>query len=374
VTGMDGKLAIDLAAIMRGFDIQGAPGEIIPLKIGHIHDTFRVQNLEPASPDYLLQRINVSIFKDPAALMENIGFVTRHIRRKLEAIPGSEPAREVLTVVPSNDGRGYLRMGEEYWRLYRYIDKARSYDMAETGTRAFEGGRVFGRFLSLVADLDPSRLHDTIPRFHDVENRYSLFQRSLQADPLGRASEVRVEIAFVERRIASMSLLNRLGRQGVLPLRIVHNDAKFNNALFDESGKALCVVDLDTTMPGYIAYDFGDALRTIVGASPEDEKDLSKISVNLDLLCEFARGFLAETAAFVSRAEVDSLAEGVLLMPFIMGLRFLTDYIDGDRYYKIVSPAQNLQRARAQFRLTELLEERRDEIRDIVNRWAPPDI
>lgn len=367
---MNDKAVFEVDKIVRHFDIQGAIGETMLLNKGHIHDTFRLRNSEPGLPDYLLQRINHQIFKDVSALMKNILIVTDHIRKKVESVPQSVSSMEVLTVILSKKGQGYCRVGEDDWRLYRFIDNAHSYDVVKTMIQAIAGGKGFGRFLSLLSDLDVSMLQETIPHFHDVEDRFRIFEKAIERDSAGRAGGVSKEAAFVNERIDAMAWVNRSGKQGLLPLRTTHNDTKFNNVLLDQKDQALCVVDLDTVMPGYIAYDFGDAIRTIVNTTVEDEKDLEKININLDLLKGFAQGFLSETRGFITVPEIDSLSKGVLLMPFIMGLRFLTDYIDGDKYYKIVSPGHNLQRARAQFRLVELLEAKYEEIQEIIKKEA----
>lgn len=353
--------------IISNFATKGSVANVEPHGSGHIHDTFKVSTVEPEFPDYLLQRINHNIFKDIPALTENVQRVTTHLRKRLEAIPGTAPDKEVLTLVPTRQGEGYYMDSDgNFWRVYIYLKNTRSYDIAQTIQQAYEAGKAFGRFQSLLSDLDATELHEIIPHFHDIENRFKLFQRAMVRDPKGRVKDVAAEVSFVLERIEAMSTICKLGRQGKLPLRTTHNDTKFNNVLLNSNDEAQCVIDLDTVMPGFVAYDFGDAVRSIVNKAPEDEKNLDKIKVDIDLFQGFTRGFMKETRNFLTAAEISTLSQGVLLLPFIMGLRFLTDYIDGDNYYKISFPDHNLQRAKAQFRLVEELEEKYEQLNTII--------
>jgi len=351
------KTGYNLAAIVGQFNIQGQAAAIEPHGSGHIHDTFRVINAEAGAPDYLLQRVNHHVFKNVPALMENIQVVTKHLREKLSALPQANPEKEVLTLVPTQSGQWYYTDADgNYWRVYYFLDNTRTYDIVENAQQAYQGGKAFGKFQRLLADLPVNQLHETIPNFHNIESRLRLFREAMAKDPIGRVKAVQPEIQAIEERIATMRTVLNLGESGQIPPRITHNDTKFNNVLLDANNKAQCVIDLDTVMPGYVAYDFGDAIRTTVNTAAEDEKDLSKIKVDLTLFRGFTEGFLSETGAFLSRTELTSLAYGVLLLPYIMGLRFLTDYIDGDNYYKIHFPEHNLQRARAQLQLVKNLE------------------
>jgi hypothetical protein len=368
---MKNNTAFNFQQILSNFVIKGEIADIKPFKSGHIHDTFHVLSAQQDSPDYLLQRINHHVFRNVPALMQNIQLVTGHIRRKLETMPLSNPENEVLTLVPLKNGGGYYQDGNgNFWRMYYFISNTHSYDIVKTVHQAYQGGKAFGKFLSLLSDLDASGVQETIPRFHDVENRFHLLQIVMELNPRGRLNTVLPEIEFVKSRMEAMSTINRLGRQGILPSRIVHNDTKFNNVLLNGQDKAQCVVDLDTVMPGYIAYDFGDSIRTIVNTASEDESSLEAVEINLELLKGFSEGFLKETIGFITGPEIDSLSQGVLLLPFLMGLRFLTDYIDGDNYYKISFPDHNLQRARVQFRLVEKLEEKYNVIQEIIKEVA----
>lgn len=360
-----------LRDVLAHFQLEGSVASIIPYGSGHIHDTYAVANDQPTCPNYLLQRINHHVFRNVPLLMENIGLVTLHLRQKLQHIPGARPDEEVLTLVPTQDNLGYYRDPDgNFWRVYLLLEGTRSYDIVETPQQAYEGGKAFGKFLALLADLDASQLHESIPDFHNIENRLRLLTQATRLNAAGRVAQVDKELRFVWQRGEEMSSICRLGRAGKLPLRTTHNDTKFNNVLLDRHDKALCVIDLDTVMPGFLAYDYGDAIRTTVNKAAEDEEDLSKIKVDYELFRAFTEGFLQETSAFLTEEEVNSLEPGVRLLPYIMGVRFLTDYIEGDHYYKIHFPEHNLQRARAQFRLVEVLEENSELLLHTIQQTA----
>lgn len=361
----------EVAPVLAQFQLQGKVAAVRPHGSGHIHDTYHVQMATPGAPDYLLQRMNHHVFKDIAGLMQNIQLVTAHLRQKLQHVPGANPAAEVLTLVPTHS-QDYVWQDEagNFWRMYLFLENTVSHDLVTTSQQAYEGGKAFGRFQALLSDLPVEEVRETIPDFHNVVNRLRLFKDTKEADPVGRVAQVGPEIAFVEERAAAMSTIYHWGQAGKLPLRITHNDTKFNNVLLTPQGQAQCVIDLDTVMPGYVAYDFGDAIRTTVNTAPEDEPDLEKINVNVDLFEGFTQGFLAETGSALTPQELDSLIHGVLLLPFIMGLRFLTDYIDGDHYYKTHFKEHNLQRARAQFQLVQRLEALRPQLEKIILKVA----
>jgi thiamine kinase-like enzyme len=353
--------------VISQFNLDGEIRAIHPYGSGHINDTFRLQNADNRKPDYLLQRINHTVFKDIPSLMENIRYVTEHIRKKLEAKGMADSFRRVLTLVPSKNGKMYFKDPEgNFWRIFYFITKTVSYDIVSTRQQAREGGRAFGEFQRWLSDFEPGILTDTIPYFHNIEKRYEKFVKVVAADPIRRVKEVEPEIEFVTDRINAMGTILRYGEAGKIPLRITHNDTKFNNVLFDEKDRALCVIDLDTVMPGYLAYDFGDSIRTIVNTAAEDEKELQKIDVNIQFFKAFTLGFIKETTGLLSKEEIELLPMGALLLPYIMGLRFLTDYIEGDVYYKIHSPGHNLQRARAQFQLLRKLEAVYPSLKEIV--------
>ncbi|MEN7549338.1 aminoglycoside phosphotransferase family protein [Rapidithrix thailandica] len=354
-------------AIFDHFQIDGDIKQAVPFGNGHINDTLRLINQDPGKDDYLLQKINHHIFKQVPELMENIQRVTEHLQQKLKTIPGCDPKREVLTLIPTKTGGIYYQDAKgDYWRVFLFIPNHRSYDIVETPEQAYEGGKTFGKFQALLADLPGGPLHETIPNFHNMVTRLETFFRTLKKDPVNRAQSVAEEIEFVEDRVKEMCLLQELREKGELPERITHNDTKFNNVLLDENDKGLCVIDLDTVMPGLVHFDFGDAIRTSANTGAEDEADLSKVEMNITMFEAYAQGFLEQTQSALTPKEIELLPYSAKFMPFIMGLRFLTDYLDGDNYYKIKFPEHNLQRARAQFKLTYSAERQMEDMKNII--------
>lgn len=355
--------------IVQRFEIQGTVAHIEAFGNGHINDTYYVGTSAQADPNYLLQRINHKVFKNIAAVTHNIFHVTDHLRKKLLAkgLPEHEICKRVLTPIPTLQQEYYTESSDgDYWRLYYFIEGTKSYDIVENEKQAYEGGKAFGEFQSMLVDLDSGLIKEVIPSFHDLDFRYGQLQEALARDPKNRRDAVQAELAFVSAHLERMLSILKWAKEGLLPLRITHNDTKFNNVLLDQQDKVLCIVDLDTVMPGYIAYDFGDAIRTIINTAAEDEADLSKISLDLDLFRAFSKGFLEDTHALLTEMEKKSLLEGVLLLPFLMGVRFLTDYINGDVYYKVTFEGHNLQRARAQFQLVGLLASNEGKLREII--------
>lgn len=361
----------DLKSIIKNFKVQGTFLDARPFGSGHIHDTFLIRTVEEDADDYLLQRINHYVFKNVDHLMSNIERVTKHIQKKLSLISGSKAARECLTFIPAKDEKYYYQDSSgNYWRVCIFIDHSFSYDVVESPEKAYAGGRAFGKFLSFLADLSPDSLYETIPDFHNVEYRLDKFHQAVKKDTVQRIRDAPQEIEFVAAREEEMKCIIRLGREGEIPKRVTHNDTKFNNILFDDAGHVLCVTDLDTVMPGYIHYDFGDAIRTTTNTGAEDEQDLSKVSMDIQLFEAFSRGFLEETRAFLTKTEIEYLAFSGKLLAFTIGLRFLTDFIDGDKYFKIHRPGHNLQRARAQFKLLQSMEEQYEAMKAIIKELA----
>jgi hypothetical protein len=360
-----------LKAILSHFKIEGEIETIIPYGSGHINDTYRAINTNTTLPDYLLQRINSYVFKNVPLLINNIERVTTHIKNKLLQIEGSMPDKQVLTLVKTiNNLPYYLDANGNYWRIYIFLKDTTGYDVVTTTNQANEGGKAFGRFQSLIADLDVQSIEETIPDFHNIGMRLENLNNAIAHDSKGRVANTTAEIAFVKARAESQKEILNLGRSGKLPLRITHNDTKFNNVLLDKNDHAQCVIDLDTVMPGYIAYDFGDSIRTIVNTAAEDEANTLKIDVNMALFEAFTQGFLKETAPYLSIEEVNSLPMGALLLPYIVGIRFLTDHLEGDKYFKTHFTGHNLQRARAQFQLLKKLEDNYTQLQDIVQKTA----
>lgn len=356
-----------LEEISSAFLISGEVAHVIAYGSGHINDTFHVKTKKEEDPDYLLQRINQYVFTDVPGLMKNIELVTAHVRDKMNNAGNYDAHKQMLTLIPTHKHKFYhLDADGNFWRMYYFLPNTTSYDIVSTPTQAYEGGKAFGEFQACLSDMDAKLLVETIPDFHNIAKRITTLKRVVAENPVGRVEEVQDELDFILEREYAMNAILDMGKNGLLPLRITHNDTKFSNVLLDEHDKAQCVIDLDTVMPGYVAYDFGDAIRSSANTAAEDEADLNKIDVNLEIFQAFTAGFLSKTGAFLSNKEIDSLIQGALLFPYLMGVRFLTDYIDGDKYYKISSPQHNLQRAKAQFQLLKKLEYNYDAINKIV--------
>ena len=357
----------NIASIMANFCLEGEISEIKTYGSGHINDTFLLTNSNINVPDYLLQRINHHVFKDVPGLTHNIEMVTSHLKKKLLTSLGDERTQKVLSQVPAKDSKLYYKDEEgNYWRIYEFIADSRSYDIVSTEQQAYEGGKAFGYFQSLLSDMDPHLLLETIVDFHNIEKRLSDFYEAMALDVVNRVSSVSAEVLFVKARETNMSVIYQWGREGILPKRITHNDTKFNNILFDANDNAKCIIDLDTVMAGHVAYDFGDAIRTIINTAGEDEPDLEKIQINVPLFKAYSEGYVKEAGDFLTDIEIESLSLGVMLHPYMQGVRFLTDYLQGDTYYKIAYPEHNLVRARAQFQLLSKLEEQSNLLREII--------
>jgi hypothetical protein len=352
-----------LASIARAFDIPGEFVSAVPTGTGHINDSYRVAFLTDRQPaHYILQRINHKIFRDVSALMQNIERVTSHLAAKLAGEPDSD--RRSLTLIPTRDSRVWHSdpLGN-HWRAYRLIEHARTFDIVESPAQAYEAAKAFGHFQCLLADLPAPRLHDTIPEFHHTPRRFAQLQQAIAADVANRAQLARPEIDFALHRQAVTGIL--LDAQ--LPERVTHNDTKFNNVMLDDrTGEAICVIDLDTVMPGLAPYDFGDMVRTATSPAAEDEQDLSKVGMRWPTFEAVARGYLASAGGFLTRAERSHLVAAGKLITFEQGLRFLTDFLAGDPYYKIHRPGQNLDRCRTQFKLVTSMERQEDAMQRLV--------
>jgi thiamine kinase-like enzyme len=359
----------DLKKIYNSFLADGSFAEAVLCGSGHIHETFRVETSEKDKDDYILQRLNNKVFRNIPELQENIERVTKHLHNKLLTVPGADTKRECLTVIQAKNGKSWMEDEEgNFWRMFVFISNNKSYDIVDTPDKAFEGGKAIGRFQALLTDLPGKPLHETIPSFHDVEKRIDNFKYTLKKDPAGRVKETARETEFILRRADDMTIIQKLGREGKIPVRITHNDTKFNNILFDENGKSLCIIDLDTVMPGYFHSDFGDAIRTGANIAAEDENDLSKIKMDITLFEAYASGYLSETSYTLNDIEKEYLAFAPLLLAYEQSLRFLTDYVDGDKYYRIHHKHHNIQRTRAQIRLLESMEEQYGEMKGIIRK------
>lgn len=359
-------------AIIHRFRFGGDVIDSHLCKYGHINDTFVVwAGLNGRSQRYILQRINHHVFRQPETLMSNIMRVTSFLREKIER-DGGNPDRETLTLIPTKEGRLYHATPDgDFWRAYRYIDGARTYMQAEHPDQLFQAGRAFGRFLRLLDDFPAEELHETIPDFHHTPKRFDALVQAVDEDAHDRAWGVRDLIAQAEARVEKLGLVIKALQSGELPQRVTHNDTKFNNVLLDAiTGEAVCVVDLDTVMPGSALYDFGDFVRTGANTGAEDEQNLDRVSLDLDYFEVIARGFLQETGEALTPLERAWLPFGVWLITFELAMRFLTDYLNGDVYFRIHHPDHNLERARAQFKLAADMEAREDAMARIIRRYS----
>ncbi len=357
----------NVEVVIRNFCIEGNIETVVPYGSGHINDTFRVINHNPGKPDYLLQLINHRVFKNIDALMGNIEHVIAYLKAKASLNNRLDPDKNVITTVRTLTDQSYYKDGAgNYWRMYVFLKDTKSYDLITTQKQAKEGGSAFGRFQTLLADMDASLLNETIPDFHNIEMRLDSFNRAFAEDKFGLAANLTSAYEFILSRAEEMCTIQRWGNASELPLRITHNDTKFNNILFDRYDEVQCIIDLDTVMPGYVAFDFGDAVRTIINTMAEDEKDLNKIDLNIPLFQSFAEGYLDEAIYFLTPKETSSLIKGVMLLPFMQGVRFLTDYLQGDVYFKTNTKYHNLERARAQFQLLLKLEAHKTLLEDII--------
>lgn len=358
----------DWRAIASKFQLSGRPVSMEICTFGHINDTYMVTT-EAASGDirrYVLQRINHHVFQNPAQVMENMAAVTQHLRTKVTEA-GGNPEREALTLVPTVDGQTWTQTPDgDYWRACLYIEGASTYNEA-TPQLFYNAGKAFGEFMKLLDDFPAETLHETIPQFHDTRKRYNDLMQAVEKDAAGRADEVLAEIEFARKREPDAPLVLDLIASGKIPLRVTHNDTKLNNVMIDdETGEAVCVLDLDTVMPGSALYDFGDAVRFGASTAAEDETDLSKVGIDLDLFREFTNGYLSAAGEFLTPTELNYLAFSAKLITYELGMRFLTDHLNGDVYFRIHRPNHNLDRARTQFKLVEDMEAKMDKMNAIV--------
>ncbi|MFZ4725383.1 MAG: phosphotransferase enzyme family protein [Paludibacter sp.] len=351
--------------IVQQFLIANETGEIRPLKIGHINDSFIIESKEKGGESYFLQKINHQIFRNVAGLQDNIRLVTDHLRVKLAAAGESDIERKVLRLVPTKIGEWFYQDADgSYWRMYINIENTHSYDVI-TPELAFKAGEAFGNFQSMLSDISHDQLIETIPNFHNMEFRLEQFHEAVRNNEAGRVADAQWMIDEIEKRAYEMCAPERLYREGKLPKRINHCDTKVNNLLFDENDEPICIVDMDTVMPGFVLSDFGDFMRTAANTGAEDDENLDNIGVNMDVFEAYTRGYLKK-ATFLSPIELENLAFGAKLLSYMQTVRFFADYLNGDTYYKIQSPQHNWQRTLAQFRLLQSQEENFDKMQQIV--------
>ncbi len=361
-------LTKEIQSAYEAFGRESKIKDVSQITAGLINATYLIET--DKNEKYILQKINTFVFKNPGQLMENIVGVTKHLSEKIKAADG-DYKRETLNFLPCKSGE-YFHTDENggAWRMYIYVDDALTYNKPKNSETFRSAGQSFGRFMKLLADYPAETLHETIAKFHFTPARYENFLKAAENDVKGRKSEVQKEIDFVTEREHDTHKLTDLIAEGVLPLRVTHNDTKLNNVLFDKaSDKSICVIDLDTIMPGLSLYDFGDSIRSGANTGKEDESDLSQVGIDLALFESYADGYLSETADSLNDAEIENLAFGAKLMTFECGMRFLTDYLEGDVYFRTTYPEHNIVRARNQFKLVADMEMHMDEMNAIVMKY-----
>lgn len=358
--------------IVPKFAIEGTLTEAVPYGSGHINDTVRLTcALENGGQKrYILQRMNDGIFKNPVELMENVMNVTSFLRKKIVE-RGGDPERETLNVIRTVDGDNFLKDEDgDFWRMYIFIENATSFDMVRTPEDFYNSAVSFGNFQLLLQDYPAATLHETIPNFHNTVSRFADFKKAVEEDVCGRAKEVQDEIRFVMEREADTHVICDALANGEIPLRVTHNDTKLNNIMIDnETGKGICVIDLDTVMPGSALYDYGDSIRFGASTGAEDEKNLELINCDMGLFEIYTKGYVEGCGGSLTEKEIRMLPMGARLMTMECGMRFLADYLQGDVYFKIHRPEHNLDRARTQFKLVADMEKKWDEMVGIVEKY-----
>lgn len=361
-----------ISQILAAYVLPGTVADVARHGKGHINDTFCVvcKTPEGGTARFILQRLSQAAFPHPEEVMENFVGITSYLRREILA-EGGDPLRETLSLVKTGDGADFVTdAGGRAWRLMPFIENADCYQSATPELFA-ASGRAFGRFQYMLRDYPARTLHETIPHFHDTESRFDQFIAALEADKLNRAEGVSPEIQFILRRKADCGVALRALREGKLPLRVTHNDTKLNNILIDrDTHEGICIIDLDTTMPGLAINDFGDSIRFGANHCMEDEQDLTKVNFDISLYEVFTRGFLEGARGSLTPAELEYLPWGARLMTLECGIRFLTDYLDGDHYFHVSHPRQNLDRARTQLKLVKDMEEQFDAMGAVVAKYA----
>ena len=359
--------------IAEQFQIEGTFVEAKPFGTGHINETYKLSyNRDGVKFSVILQSINHYVFKNPPSVMENITRITTHIRNKLIASGVDDIDRRVLTVINARNGEAYYQDEDgNFWRVYVFIDNGKTYDFLESPKQAYTSAKMFGQFLSQLIELPEPKLHSTIVDFHSGKKYLSAFLGTLQADPCNLAVEVKPEIDFILENDSIFDVLTPLIEQGQVPVRITHNDTKINNIIFDaRTDETLCVIDLDTVMPGIILNDFGDMVRTATCGAEEDETDLSKVSMQINVFEKLAQGFIEGTAEFLKPTEKQYLTFAGKLITFEQSIRFLNDYLAGDVYYKTSRPRHNLDRCRTQIKLVQSIIAQQDMMDAIIEKMS----
>lgn len=359
-----------ISQILSHFSTAGQFTSFVPIDEGHINNTFKVEyKVGDKTIYHLLQQINTDVFKNPDELMANVDRVTAFLRDKIIA-EGGDPERETLYCKPADNGKKYILDEKgKAWRLYNFVGDSFSYNSIDSPETFFKAGKAFGNFQKQLADFPSEKLYETIPDFHNTAKRYANLMNAVKNNRSGRAKNVEKEIAFAKERRDETYILLGKTMTGELPLRVTHNDTKLNNILFDRvTGEPVCIVDLDTVMPGLSLYDFGDAIRFGANTAAEDERDLSKVSLDLNLYEQYVRGFLTSAGDSLNAAEVENMPLSAKLMTLECGMRFLTDYIDGDVYFRVAYPEHNLDRCCTQFALVADMERKFSEMQEISRK------
>jgi Ser/Thr protein kinase RdoA (MazF antagonist) len=363
--------AAEALNVTAEFAFDGRIVSAAPYGSGHINDTFLTVVENAGGPRrFILQRINHQVFKQPDLLMENVARVCAHAHAKLSAAGTTDAHRRALRLIPTHQGKAWhVDQSGNRWRCYDFIEGATGHDVVRSPAQAESAAKAFGAFQALLADLPGERLHETIPDFHHTPSRFARFQAALAKDSHGRAAAAGPEIAFALARAGEVSVVVDALRDGSLPERVTHNDTKLNNVLLDDiTQEGACVIDLDTVMPGSALYDFGDLVRTSTSPAAEDETDLSRVRMQLPMFAALVRGYLASARGFLTPREKELLPVAGKLITLEIGLRFLTDWLEGDTYFKIKRPMHNLDRCRTQFKLVASIEEQLPTMQEIVER------
>lgn len=358
--------------ISHEFAIAGDFIEGVEIDSGHINNTYvaTYQRQDGKRRRYILQRINEKVFTDPLAVMRNVEAVTRHINWKVLRVK-KDLGGQTLNIYPARGGRSYaVGDGGGIWRCYNFIENCHTYDVVENTRQAYQAAKAFGSFQDLVSDMPLEDIVDTIPDFHNTPKRFARLMEVVEADPLGRLKDVQAELDFIKAREGICNKLVNLAAEGEIPIRVTHNDTKLNNVMMDsDSDEAVCVIDLDTVMPGLSLYDFGDLVRTATSPAEEDEQDLSKVEMRMAMFEALAEGYI-DGCDCLNDTEVENLVTGGKLMTLEVGIRFLTDYLEGDVYFKTSRPDHNLERSKTQLKLVECIEEQEEAMEEFVKKVA----
>ena len=365
-------IILDFHHLIHAFRIPGKYIGCEELFAGNINQTYLLHFYENKDTYYILQRLNTYVFREPEKVMDNIFRVTNHIMQKLVESGCEQPQRQVLQYLTDKDGKPFVWYNEQFWRGYRYVDNARTYDNIGDAEYFRQAGRAFGEFQGFLADFPAETLHETIPHFHDTPRRMQQLREAVQRDAVGRALSVQEEIDFILSRAADTAAIVDALNEERIPWRVTHNDTKINNVLFDNStDQALCVIDLDTVMPGSVLYDFGDAIRSGANTAGEDEEDISLIRFDLTLFEAFTKGYLEKSGGRLTKEEIALLPASVRILTLELCARFLADYINGDVYFKVKKPGHNLIRTRNQIEMVRQIERQAAAMEGIIAKYAP---